>query len=136
MDTNEQILQARGARLRRSRSGVLVDAAVILAAVLLLSLLPKRSPLVGVAMLGMAAARAATRLYVEGRDDWQQRRALLAFAFGSSCGVLWLVGDAFRVAFTDASPANPGRTLTALATGWLVAALVLGLRGSPPDEDG
>lgn len=135
MSVEEQIARTRAARLARQRTGFIINIATIVVVLAQLRLLPEDSPMVGVAVLGLATSNAVMRLFVEGRDDWQWHRAVLAFAIGSIAGLASLVVDAVTMQLLDSEANSPGFALNVTAAGWLVADLVLRLRAAAPDED-
>ena len=135
MNLDDQIARTRAARLARQRTGFLINIATLVVVLALIRLLPDKSPLLGVAVLGLAASNAAMRLFVEGRDDWQWHRAIVAFALGCAAGLIWLVTNAVRIELADAHPASPGLALNITAAGWLVADLILRLRTAAPSDE-
>jgi len=133
---DDQIARTRAARLARQRTGFLINIGTIVVVLALLQLLPDKSPLIGVAVLGLAASNAVMRLFVEGRDDWQWHRAVIAFALGSAAGLASLLIDAATIELLDSEPNSPGFALSITAAGWLIADLILRIRTAvPSDED-
>jgi hypothetical protein len=128
MNINEQITEARAARRRRSKLGATVYAAAVLTVVTSLTFLG-RSPVVAVAAVAMAVAYTTTRLYVEGNDELQRRRAVTACAIGCGVGIAWVIVDAIRIAVTGDDPDGPSRTLAITAAAWLLTEVLDGLGG-------
>jgi len=128
MKINEQITEARAARRRRSKLGATVYVAAVLTVVTSLTFLG-RSPVVAVASVAMAVAYTTTRLYVEGNDELQRRRAVTACAIGCGAGIAWVIVDAIRIAVTGDEPDGPSRTLAIAAAAWLLTEVLDGLGG-------
>jgi len=130
MELTEQIADARRARKRRSTLGNIAWGAVVLLVLGSLTALG-RSPLVALATLGMAIAYTGTRMYVEGKDELQRRRAVQSCAIGCGAGIAWVAIDAVRVAVTGDAPGDPSRTLAIAAAAWMITELLVGLRHDP-----
>jgi len=67
-----------------------------------------------------AVAYTTTRLYVEGNDELQRRRAVTACAIGCGAGIACVIVDAIRIAVTGDDPDGPSRTLAIAAAAWLL----------------
>lgn len=134
-NVHQEIDRSRVARKRRERTGLIVWVATVVVILVLLAVLPSKSPLLGTAMVGLAASNAVMRLFIEGRDEWQLHQAIVAFALGAAAGLTSLVVDAVSMAILDSDPNSPGIALSITATSWLFANMVMVLRSDPPDDD-
>lgn len=114
-------------RSRNIRFGVGVAGYLVAVYVfaLCVQLLPKHSPITGVAVLGLASAWCVTSFLVNGHDAWQRIRALKAFALGAGAGVLWSVLTALSQDLAPANDVAQGITLAVTAIVWMSADFAL-----------